>query len=195
MASRTYLPNRITRPSSSGSTRKKPEKPHSATAASAISSDAAAAEIAARQHGAQLVLAAAQQFLEIGRRRARRRGTRAPRPLGTRTPGTAAALIAPRHHMPSAWPILADSLEFSCLGQGYRGRNRPFQRAPMPRLTRPAPDNARRGAPVSGAISRFRAAFIDRRALQAQSPVRHIRYGRSDQRCASDSSVTRHRLS
>src|SRR5580704_18467384 len=32
-----YLPNRITRPSSSGSTRKKPEKPQGATAASPIS--------------------------------------------------------------------------------------------------------------------------------------------------------------
>ena len=63
------MPKRSTTPSSSGSTRKKPEKPHSATAREREQREALAAEIAARQHAAQFVLAAAENFLEIGRRR------------------------------------------------------------------------------------------------------------------------------
>src|SRR5262249_26157166 len=57
--------------------------------------EALAAEPAG-QHRLELVLAAPQQFLEIGRRRSARLRAGAPRPLGSRTPGTA-ALIAPRH--------------------------------------------------------------------------------------------------
>ena len=75
------------------------KSPRSTTAASTISAKPLAAEIAARQHGAQLVLAAPQQFFEIGRRRAGRLRPRAPRALARpapRSPGPA-ALIAPRH--------------------------------------------------------------------------------------------------
>ena len=64
--------------------------------------EAAAAEIAARQHAAQLVLAAPQQLLEVGRRRAGRLRPRAPRALAAaRSPGPA-ALIAPWHEMLSS---------------------------------------------------------------------------------------------
>src|SRR6202040_1942310 len=50
----------------------------------------------AGQHGPELVLAAPQQLLEVGRRRSARLRAGAPRPLGARTPGSA-ALITPRH--------------------------------------------------------------------------------------------------
>src|SRR5262249_57848921 len=59
---------------------------------------AASAEAAARHDGAQLVLAAAQEFLEVGRSGARRLRTRAPGSLGTRAPRPS-ALIIPGHDM------------------------------------------------------------------------------------------------
>ena len=52
-----------------------------AIAASTIRLEPFAAEIAARQYVAQLVLAAPQEFLEIGRRRSRLLRPRAPRTL------------------------------------------------------------------------------------------------------------------
>ena len=58
---------------------------------------AAAAEIAARQKAAQFVLAAAQDFLEIRRRRPGRLRSGAPRPLAARTPWATATLIGPWH--------------------------------------------------------------------------------------------------
>src|SRR5262249_58503958 len=61
--------------------------------------EALAAEVAARQHGAQLVLAAPQEFFEIGWRRARRLRPRAPRALAPSGSPGSAALIAPRHRL------------------------------------------------------------------------------------------------
>src|SRR5262249_50921985 len=75
--------------------------------------DPLAAQIAAGQHGAQLVLAAPQKLFEIGRRRAARRlRPRAPWAFAaaTRSP-RAAALIAPRH-----------SIFSSLAGAGRRAR-------------------------------------------------------------------------
>ena len=60
-------------------------------------SEAASAEIAAGQHAPQFVLAAAQDFLEIGRRRPRRLRPGAPRALAAAAPRPSAALIGPRH--------------------------------------------------------------------------------------------------
>src|SRR6185312_12035096 len=69
---------------------------------------AAAAEIAARQHAPQLVLAPAQQLLEVRRRRTRRLRPGAPRPLASaRSPGPA-ALIAPWHEIPPRRPAPAE---------------------------------------------------------------------------------------
>src|SRR4029450_11533140 len=57
--------------------------------------EALAAEAAARQHRAQLVLAATQKLFEIGRRRTGRRRPRAPGTLASACPPRPAAPIAP----------------------------------------------------------------------------------------------------
>ena len=88
--------------------------------------DAAAAEIAARQHAFQLVLAAAQQFLEVGRRRPGRLRSLAPRPLGASRAPRAAALITPWHENLSGPANPSGSRR--CPGRGYMGRVRGFQR-------------------------------------------------------------------
>src|ERR1700709_835880 len=59
--------------------------------------DADAAEITAGQQLLQLVLAAAQKILKIGRPPAHRLRTGAPGSLRTRAPWTSSALILPRH--------------------------------------------------------------------------------------------------
>ena len=56
-------------------------------------------EIAARQHGSELVLASTQQLFEVRRRRTGRLRSRPPRPLRSGTPG-ATALITPWHECP-----------------------------------------------------------------------------------------------
>ena len=89
--------------------------------------DAAAAEIA-RQQAAQLVLAAAQEFFEIGRLRPLR--CCGPEPHGPRDP---------EPHGPPDWLLhgIKSLLDAGCpaglVGGGYRGAPRPLQRAVMPR--------------------------------------------------------------
>ena len=60
-------------------------------------SETASAEIAARQHAPQFVLAATQDFLQIGRRRPGRLRPGAPWALATAAPRPPTALIGPRH--------------------------------------------------------------------------------------------------
>src|SRR5215208_7332757 len=87
--------------------------------------DPLAAEIAARHDAAQLVLAAAQQLFQIGRRRGRRLWTRAPWAFSARTPGST-ALIAPRHCNLLAPAQSAGHYPYRC---GYRGAVGQLQRA------------------------------------------------------------------
>src|SRR5262249_1355470 len=97
--------------------------------------DTGTAKAAARQHAAQLVLPAAEQIFQVRGLRTWRRGARSPRPFRARAPG-AAALITPRHQLPSTLAgleILTDNPS-GCPGfprprPGYRARHRPFQRA------------------------------------------------------------------
>src|SRR5262249_43524739 len=67
-------------------------------------SETASPEIAARQHTPQFVLAAAENFIQVWRRRARRLWSSAPRALAARAPGPTAALIGPRHCIMSPAP-------------------------------------------------------------------------------------------
>ena len=92
-----YFPKRSTAPSSWESTRKKPEKNQSATAAIPSRMKPRPPILPPGRTIFQLVLAAAQQVFEVGRAStAARLRSRAPRAFRTRTPGPT-ALIAPRH--------------------------------------------------------------------------------------------------
>ncbi len=90
--------------------------------------DTPATEVAG-QYAAQPILAAAQKFFEIGRpRSAWLLRSRAPRTARTRTPRSAAGLIAPRHQI-----LLAPPSPAARFG-GYRGAPCPLQRAVMARF-------------------------------------------------------------
>src|SRR5260370_24275065 len=112
------------------------------------------AEVTARQHGAQLVLAAAQKLFEIGRRWVL--APRAPR---------SAALIAPRHRMsprspPARRRACVSRVRRSPLGN-TRARNSPSRPAPpaafrSPCRPRPTPRPCRRsGSSPARAHPRF----------------------------------------
>src|SRR5262249_53006867 len=77
--------------------------------------EAAAAQIAARQHAPQLVLTAAQYFFEIRRGRPRRLRPGTPRSFATRAPRPTAALIGPRHLTSPPAPTLSADIRLEGL--------------------------------------------------------------------------------
>src|SRR4029079_344814 len=92
---------------------------------------AAPAEGAARQHRPQLVLAAPQQILQVGRSWPRRLRSRAPRPAAAaRSPGPA-ALIAPWHERLSSAAGDAPAGRFAGEGiwEPFAAYNAPVRRA------------------------------------------------------------------
>src|SRR5262249_16600581 len=84
----------------------KPGKSPYADHAKRDKSKTASAEIAAGQHVPQFILAAAEDFFQIGRRRPRRLRSGTPGALATAAPRAAPALIGPRHRIKSPAPAV-----------------------------------------------------------------------------------------
>src|SRR5262249_7795032 len=103
--------------------------------------NAASAEAAARYDRTQLVLAAAEKFLEIGRRRPGRLGTRAPGSLRPRAPWPA-ALIIPGHEHVLLERRRDGRFPARSIPAGNRSRPLPFQAAVAPPTATAAPIRA-----------------------------------------------------